>query len=71
MATRLEHLRKLLVLSGPPVWTGTREQWSEAHHRLGKRFPVDYLQFVSIFGHCTVDRGCPGRRRSLRWRSPA
>lgn len=55
MASGFEQLQDLLVLSGKPVSTGTPAQWTETHRRLGTHFPVDYLQFVTTYGHCMVD----------------
>lgn len=55
MTAGFERLQELLVLTGEPVATGTPEQWKLVHERLGRRFPLDYLRFVSAYGHCMVD----------------
>lgn len=55
MGTTFEQLKALLTLSARPVKTGTAEEWAEARRRLGRRFPVDYCQFVSTYGSCAID----------------
>ena len=55
MVTAFDELKALLRFSGEPVSTGTPDEWAAAHRRLGRRFPVDYCQFVSTYGSCAVD----------------
>lgn len=55
MESSFEQLQQLVVLSGEPVETGKPSDWSYAHNRLGRSFPNDYVQFVSVYGHCLLD----------------
>ena len=55
MVTKFEELASLLRFSGDPVSTGGDGAWGAVFQRLGRRLPLDYLQFVSRYGYCAID----------------
>jgi hypothetical protein len=44
-------LKQILVPPPDPIATGGPEQWAALENRLDMRFPSDYKEFISTYGH--------------------